>query len=199
MYFADPREPVASAKPTPNESAAEGGHDAARFAQEARSARPGIRSALAVLLGADFENQAAACAEMCGWDLSRFQSLLTQAGCDLNADDAYTVELLFAAATTRNCQISFSLFSQRRSQKSDMAALVDEDLRWRSRSLRAGGRGQCVQRISGDVTARECARRARALPHGMHSLSAGGKEWDRGAPPESSCRCERPWPTWPGP
>jgi hypothetical protein len=57
------------------------------------------------------------------------------------------VELLFAAATTRNCQISFSLFSQRRSQKSDMAALVDEDLRWRSRSLRAGGRGHCVQHL----------------------------------------------------
>jgi len=129
MYFTDPRD-LRRANPSngligelPMKSA---------FAEIASSARPGIRSGLAVLLGADYENQALKCAHVCDGDLNTLHSLLTQAGVDLTERDSYTVERLFAAATTDHGNIACSLLPHKRAQKSDFHAMHDEDLRWRS-------------------------------------------------------------------
>lgn len=216
MYFADPRIPLAPSRApvtprSPAVSSTSGSTglacgeiqcDPARFAEEARSARPGIKSALAVLLGADFERQAAHCAEICGRDLLCFQSLLTQAGCDLNADDTYKVELLFAAATSKESQMAFSLYGRHRSQQSDIVALVNEDLRWRSSTLRNNGAGLCapLQKTPRDVIKREVASRVKTSLGARHDLRAGGDGEDPHRPPPpamgSSCKCSRAWPRW---
>eukprot|EP00930_Biecheleria_cincta_P014002 TRINITY_DN12220_c0_g1_i1.p1 TRINITY_DN12220_c0_g1~~TRINITY_DN12220_c0_g1_i1.p1 ORF type:complete len:299 (-),score=23.80 TRINITY_DN12220_c0_g1_i1:101-997(-) len=104
---------------------------AALFALRARQARDGIRAALGVLLGPDYENQAFLFAELCNRDLDKVAALLTQAGCHVTAADAPVIELLFAAATSRHGKTACRMSEHSRGKKSDLAVLLEEDLRWR--------------------------------------------------------------------
>jgi len=142
-----------------------------RFAELARMARPGIQSALAVLLGADFENQAATCAETCYYDLHTFRCMLIQAGCDLQDSDTFLVEMLFAAATTSHGRLQCKLLKESHTLllKSDFEAMLDEDVRWRGAH---GGRSRAPEATPDRYTSKR------------RPLSS------------SSCHSERRWPEW---
>mmetsp|Transcript_6644 Transcript_6644/g.14495 ORF Transcript_6644/g.14495 Transcript_6644/m.14495 type:complete len:241 (+) Transcript_6644:103-825(+) len=147
-----------------------------RFAELARQARPAIRSALGVLLGADFENQAASCAEVCQHDLLTFRAMLTQAGCDLQDTDTYLVEMLFAAATTSHGRIQCKLLKESHAVlvKSNFEALLDEDIRWRRPTSSRGSHSRAEA---------EAVTPPRPKPPARPQSSA-------------TCRCERQWPEW---
>uniref|UniRef100_A0A7S4WCT0 Uncharacterized protein n=1 Tax=Alexandrium monilatum TaxID=311494 RepID=A0A7S4WCT0_9DINO len=106
------------------------------FATRARCASPGIRAALAVLLGSNFENEGSRLAEMCANDVSRMPGLLTQAGCQPTDAELREAELLFAAATTRHGKTAGRLSDLQRSRKPELMVLMEQDLQWRGARLR---------------------------------------------------------------
>lgn len=101
------------------------------FAERCRQARAGIRAALAVQLGANFENEAARFLELCEGDLDKVPAMLTQAGCELSPADAHAVECLFAAVTQQHGKTATRLSGHERARKPDISVLLDEDPRWR--------------------------------------------------------------------
>lgn len=102
-----------------------------RFASRCRQARPGIRAALAVLLGSNFENDGARLLELCGGQLDRMPALLTQAGCELFPADAHVVECLYSAITDQHGRIATKLSGHERAKRPELQILLDEDVRWR--------------------------------------------------------------------
>mmetsp|Transcript_69046 Transcript_69046/g.175498 ORF Transcript_69046/g.175498 Transcript_69046/m.175498 type:complete len:193 (+) Transcript_69046:64-642(+) len=101
------------------------------FAARCRAAHPGIRSALAVVLGSNYECEADRFREMCGGEPGRAPALLAQAGFEVAPSDIRAVEGLFAAACFEDCHQGCRLSGHARALRPDLHVLLDEDPRWR--------------------------------------------------------------------
>mmetsp|Transcript_110534 Transcript_110534/g.191139 ORF Transcript_110534/g.191139 Transcript_110534/m.191139 type:complete len:249 (+) Transcript_110534:25-771(+) len=102
------------------------------FADAVREARPGIQSALHVLLGPDVEQKAAYLVELCNRNLDTFHKLLIQAGCEMLPTDAPCVEKIFAAATSKHGKIACALAAHEKIAKTHLTSLLDEEPKWRA-------------------------------------------------------------------
>lgn len=101
------------------------------FALRARRARPGLQQALAVLLGVDYDGKAGYLLELCEGKLENLPPLLQRAGCEVRPEDSLTVELLYAAASSRHGKTSCKVAPHTRLKKPGIQQLLDTDPMWR--------------------------------------------------------------------